>query len=250
MSLRNGLKVGKCSREAVTKTGRTTRTSSLLSNSGHVRRARRPLTVSGNNSLNCTPALPLRAQRPRQQTPPPPAYYKQVSQRYFSSTTAYFSTANTNMAYTEPLNHRAMPVERLTDNTMEKPLLDDRTYRVVRLTNQLEVLLIHDPDTDKASAALDVNVGSFSDADDMPGMAHAVEHLLFMGTEKVSLYSRPSRSFSILIVCSSTLKKTRTTSTSPPTPVPPTPTPRPPLPTTTSKWLHLLLQAVAKHPQQ
>jgi insulysin len=68
---------------------------------------------------------------------------------------------------------------------MEKPLLDNRTYRVVRLANDLEALLIHDPDTDKASAAMDVNIGSFSDADDMPGMAHAVEHLLFMGTEKV-----------------------------------------------------------------
>lgn len=69
---------------------------------------------------------------------------------------------------------------------MEKPQLDNRTYRVVRLPNDLEALLIHDPDTDKASAAMDVNIGSFSDADDMPGMAHAVEHLLFMGTEKVS----------------------------------------------------------------
>jgi insulysin len=68
---------------------------------------------------------------------------------------------------------------------MEKPQLDNRTYRVVRLANDLEALLIHDPDTDKASAAMDVNIGSFSDADDMPGMAHAVEHLLFMGTEKV-----------------------------------------------------------------
>ncbi len=38
---------------------------------------------------------------------------------------------------------------------------------------------------DKASAAMDVNVGSFSDQEDMPGIAHAVEHLLFMGTEKV-----------------------------------------------------------------
>ena len=70
---------------------------------------------------------------------------------------------------------------------MEKPLLDNRTYRSVRLPNDLEVLLIHDPDTDKASAAMDVNIGSFKDADDMPGMAHAVEHLLFMGTEKVRL---------------------------------------------------------------
>ena len=44
---------------------------------------------------------------------------------------------------------------------------------------------MHDPNTDKASASVNVKVGSFSDADDMPGMAHAVEHLLFMGTEKV-----------------------------------------------------------------
>lgn len=56
---------------------------------------------------------------------------------------------------------------------------------MVQLPNKLEALLIHDPDTDKASAAMDVNIGSFSDAEDMPGMAHAVEHLLFMGTEKV-----------------------------------------------------------------
>ncbi|PSK36776.1 hypothetical protein B9Z65_1959 [Elsinoe australis] len=72
---------------------------------------------------------------------------------------------------------------RLADS-LEKPQLDNRTYRVIELPNKLEVLLIHDPETDKASAAMDVNVGSFSDSDDLPGMAHAVEHLLFMGTEK------------------------------------------------------------------
>jgi insulysin len=69
--------------------------------------------------------------------------------------------------------------------TLEKPLLDKRTYRVIQLPNELEALLVHDADTDKASAAMDVAVGSFSDADDMPGLAHAVEHALFMGTEKV-----------------------------------------------------------------
>jgi insulysin len=70
---------------------------------------------------------------------------------------------------------------------LERPALDDRSYRIITLPNELEVLLIHDPETDKASAAVDVNVGSFSDAKDMPGIAHAVEHLLFMGTEKVSI---------------------------------------------------------------
>ncbi|KAL9025425.1 MAG: hypothetical protein Q9196_005751 [Gyalolechia fulgens] len=75
------------------------------------------------------------------------------------------------------------PIERVADK-LETPTLDDRSYRVIRLPNQLEALLVHDPETDKASASVNVNVGSFSDADDMPGMAHAVEHLLFMGTEK------------------------------------------------------------------
>ncbi|KUI56296.1 hypothetical protein VP1G_03557 [Cytospora mali] len=79
--------------------------------------------------------------------------------------------------------HEARPAELLTDH-LETPSLDDRTYRVVRLPNQLEALLVHDAETDKASAAMDVNVGNFSDEADMPGMAHAVEHLLFMGTKK------------------------------------------------------------------
>lgn len=78
---------------------------------------------------------------------------------------------------------RSVARPRIED--LERAEVDDRSYRIITLPNQLEVLLIHDATTDKASAALDVNVGSFSDAEDMPGIAHAVEHLLFMGTEKV-----------------------------------------------------------------
>ncbi|SMY27142.1 unnamed protein product [Zymoseptoria tritici ST99CH_1A5] len=81
------------------------------------------------------------------------------------------------------MNSRPEGLERLADS-LEKPLLDDRSYRVIKLANQLEALLIHDPDTDKASAAMDVDVGSLADPPEMQGMAHAVEHLLFMGTEK------------------------------------------------------------------
>lgn len=78
---------------------------------------------------------------------------------------------------TLPVRNKQPPsVEKVTDK-LETPSLDDRSYRVIRLSNQLEVLLVHDAETDKASAAMDVNVGSFSDEDDMPGMAHAVEHV-------------------------------------------------------------------------
>lgn len=72
-------------------------------------------------------------------------------------------------------------------NVMEKPHIDNRGYRVIKLPNQLEIMLIHDSNADTASASMDVNVGSFSDPNDLPGIAHAVEHFLFMGTEKVRL---------------------------------------------------------------
>lgn len=48
-------------------------------------------------------------------------------------------------------------------NPLEKPANDEREYRLIRLLNQLEVLLISDPETDRASASLDVHVGSLSD---------------------------------------------------------------------------------------
>jgi insulysin len=46
------------------------------------------------------------------------------------------------------------------------------------LPNRVEMLIIYDPDTDKASAAIDINVGNFSDNQDMQGMAHAVKYKL------------------------------------------------------------------------
>uniref|UniRef100_A0A3B3I270 Insulin-degrading enzyme n=1 Tax=Oryzias latipes TaxID=8090 RepID=A0A3B3I270_ORYLA len=61
---------------------------------------------------------------------------------------------------------------------------DRRTYRGLELSNALKVLLISDPATDKASAALDVHTGSLSDPDSVPGLAHFCEHMLFLGTEK------------------------------------------------------------------
>ena len=46
---------------------------------------------------------------------------------------------------------------------IEKSDSDDRTYRIIKLKNDLEAMIIHDEKTDKASAALDVHVGSDSD---------------------------------------------------------------------------------------
>lgn len=64
------------------------------------------------------------------------------------------------------------------DKTIEKPLLDDRSYRFIKLNNNgLRVLLINDPTTDKAAASLDVNVGSFTDKEyNISGLAHFCAH--------------------------------------------------------------------------
>lgn len=61
---------------------------------------------------------------------------------------------------------------------------DNRDYAALTLDNGLRVILVSDPEADKAAASLDVNVGSFQDPDDRPGLAHFLEHMLFLGTKK------------------------------------------------------------------
>jgi secreted Zn-dependent insulinase-like peptidase len=61
---------------------------------------------------------------------------------------------------------------------------DHRAYRSITLPNQLQVLLISDPSADKEAAAMDVKVGSTSDPLGYEGLAHFLEHMLFLGTKK------------------------------------------------------------------
>lgn len=73
-------------------------------------------------------------------------------------------------------------IEKLS--SIPKSPNDQRQYLAITLDNQLEVMLISDPTTDKASAALDVYVGSSNDPKEFLGLAHFLEHMLFLGTEK------------------------------------------------------------------
>ena len=61
---------------------------------------------------------------------------------------------------------------------------DSKNYQTVTLKNGLRVLLIENNNSTKAAAALAVNVGHFSDPDNRQGLAHFLEHMLFLGTEK------------------------------------------------------------------
>lgn len=63
------------------------------------------------------------------------------------------------------------------------PSLQERKTLKMRLANGLEVYLVSDPQAEESAAAVSVNVGSWNDPKEFPGMAHFLEHMLFMGTQ-------------------------------------------------------------------
>jgi secreted Zn-dependent insulinase-like peptidase len=69
-------------------------------------------------------------------------------------------------------------------NSIQKSANDSRQYESFTLENDLSVLVISDPQTTKAAASLNVTVGSANNPDDRPGLAHFLEHMLFLGTKK------------------------------------------------------------------
>ena len=60
---------------------------------------------------------------------------------------------------------------------------DPREYRYLQLANGLPVVLVSDRAANKAAAAIDVHVGSRHEPDELPGLAHFLEHMLFLGTK-------------------------------------------------------------------
>ena len=65
---------------------------------------------------------------------------------------------------------------------MERSENDSRRYRFIKLDNQLEVLLISDISIHHSAASLTVGIGSLYES--IPGLAHLLEHLLFLGSKK------------------------------------------------------------------
>lgn len=61
---------------------------------------------------------------------------------------------------------------------------DSRQYRYVTLNNSLKVLLVNDPKAEKTAVALNIKVGSHQDPKERPGLAHFLEHMLFLSSEK------------------------------------------------------------------
>ncbi|MEZ8967516.1 peptidase M16 [Vibrio breoganii] len=60
---------------------------------------------------------------------------------------------------------------------------DKNSYRPLTLSNQLKVILVQAPEALRSSASLAVRVGHFDDPADREGLAHYLEHMLFLGTK-------------------------------------------------------------------
>ena len=67
---------------------------------------------------------------------------------------------------------------------LKKSPKDPNLYDAFVLKNKMKVVVVSNPKARMASAALSVDVGSLSDPKHLPGLAHFLEHTLFLGTAK------------------------------------------------------------------
>ncbi|MCB1046634.1 MAG: insulinase family protein [Calditrichaeota bacterium] len=83
------------------------------------------------------------------------------------------------------------PAQARSSKAGDTPVVDlshrpgvNQQLRAVTLPNGMEVLLVSDPGARTSTAALDVAVGSMEDPGYGAGVAHYLEHMLFLGTRK------------------------------------------------------------------
>lgn len=63
-----------------------------------------------------------------------------------------------------------------------RTIADRRLFRTKKLENGLQVILVSDPDAHDSAAAMQVDVGSGADPIEYQGLAHFLEHMLFLGS--------------------------------------------------------------------
>ena len=73
--------------------------------------------------------------------------------------------------------------------TVNKSPADQREYETFFLKNGIEVITVSDPELATSAATLNVGVGAFQDPQEAQGIAHFLEHMIFMGSKK---YTSPN----------------------------------------------------------
>jgi len=86
----------------------------------------------------------------------------------------------------------------IKSNSIDKHPLDRSEVRKLTLDNGVRVYLLSDPNFNVSAASMVVETGSLENPNDREGLAHFLEHMLFLGTEKypdVDEYSTYLRTF-------------------------------------------------------
>jgi insulysin len=64
------------------------------------------------------------------------------------------------------------------------PKNETRIYNTKILKNGIKTVCVYDKDTDKTTVTVSVNIGSYSNPKEFQGLAHFLEHMLFLGSIK------------------------------------------------------------------
>ena len=70
------------------------------------------------------------------------------------------------------LAHFTSLKEDLIAKTILRSETDHKLYKALKLTNNMKVLLISDPNTEEAAVSLEVGIGSYQDPKYLPGLSH------------------------------------------------------------------------------
>lgn len=65
-----------------------------------------------------------------------------------------------------------------------QPEADYRDFRLYQLSNGMQALAVHHPRSTEAGFSVAAKTGSLYDPENIPGLAHFLEHMLFLGTSK------------------------------------------------------------------
>ena len=112
------------------------------------------------------------------------AHMKHVLEMKYNKQHAHRAAMGAHAVADATADSTARNVTSVTQHVVQKSVEDDRAYRFITLDNGLRAVLVSDPNTTKAAAAIDVGNGYLSDPSELPGLAHFLEHMLFLGTDK------------------------------------------------------------------
>eukprot|EP00391_Amoebophrya_sp_Ameob2_P002818 CAMPEP_0179004712 /NCGR_PEP_ID=MMETSP0795-20121207/13473_1 /TAXON_ID=88552 /ORGANISM="Amoebophrya sp., Strain Ameob2" /LENGTH=2090 /DNA_ID=CAMNT_0020699037 /DNA_START=13 /DNA_END=6285 /DNA_ORIENTATION=+ len=82
------------------------------------------------------------------------------------------------------LEEQPAPNGTNAEPSTELPVMDERKIKHLTLENGLQTALVQDKLAPRAALSVAVRAGSANDPPDLPGLAHFLEHMLFLGSEQ------------------------------------------------------------------